>query len=49
MACQEQIGAKATLINLVCIEKSKEDEVVEHHLMEAYIVQKDAKEDNVVV
>jgi hypothetical protein len=35
MACRKQIGPKATLINLVCIEKSKEDEVEEHHLMEA--------------
>ncbi len=32
---RKQIGPKATLINLVCIEESKEDEVEENHLMEA--------------
>jgi hypothetical protein len=32
----------------VCIEESEEDEVVEHHIVEAQTVQKDAREDNVV-
>jgi hypothetical protein len=32
----------------VCIEELEEDEVEEHHLVEAQIVQKDAREENVV-
>jgi hypothetical protein len=32
----------------VCIEKLEEDEVEEHHFVEAQIVQKDAREDNVI-
>jgi hypothetical protein len=32
---KEQIGLGPTLINLVCIEELKEDEVEEHHFVEA--------------
>jgi hypothetical protein len=46
---KKQIRPKATSINLVCIEELNEDEAEEHHLMEAHIVQKDAREENIVV
>jgi hypothetical protein len=32
----------------MCIEESEEDEVEEHHFVEAQIVQKDAREENIV-
>jgi hypothetical protein len=32
----------------VCIEELKEDEVEEHHFVEVQIVQKDAREENIV-
>jgi len=32
----------------MCIEKSKEDETKEHHFVEAQIMQKDAREENIV-
>jgi hypothetical protein len=32
----------------VCIEELKEDEVEEQHFVEAQIVQKDAKEENII-
>jgi hypothetical protein len=32
----------------VCIEELEEDEVEEQHFMEAQIVQKDAREENIV-
>jgi hypothetical protein len=32
----------------MCIEKSEEDEAKEHNFVEAQIVQKDTREDNVV-
>jgi hypothetical protein len=40
---------RATLVNPMCIEESVEDEVEEQHFVEAQIVQKDAREENVVV
>jgi hypothetical protein len=32
----------------VCIEESKEDEVEEHHLVEAQTVQMDTREENII-
>jgi hypothetical protein len=32
----------------VCIEELEEDEAEEHHFMEAHVVQKDIKEENIV-
>jgi hypothetical protein len=45
---REQTGPRATSIDLVCIEESKEDKVEEHHFVEAQTMQKDAREENVV-
>jgi hypothetical protein len=33
----------------MCIEKLEEDEAEEHHLVEAQIVQKDAREENIIM
>ncbi len=33
----------------MCIEESEEDEAKEHHIVEAQTMQKDAREENVVV
>jgi hypothetical protein len=33
----------------MCIEELEEDEVEEHHFVEAQIMQKDAREENLVV
>jgi len=46
---REHTRPRATSIDLVCIEKSKEDESKEHHFVEVLIVQKDTREENVVV
>ncbi len=45
---REQIGPRVTLIDLACIEESEEEEVEKHHFVEAQIVQKDTREENVV-
>ncbi len=50
LACKRKwIGPRATSIDPVCIEESKEDKAEEHDFVEAHIMQKDAREDNVVV
>ncbi len=46
---KEHIRPGATLIDLVCIKESEEDKVEEHHFVETLIVQKDAREENVVM
>jgi hypothetical protein len=33
----------------MCIEELEEDEAEEHHLVEAQIVQKDAREENIII
>jgi hypothetical protein len=43
-----QIKFGATSADLMCIDESKEDEVEEQHFVEAQIVQKDAREENVL-
>ncbi len=45
---REQTRPRATLVDPVCIEELEEDEVEEQHFMEAQIVQKDAREENIV-
>jgi hypothetical protein len=46
---REKIGPRATLINLVCIQELEEYEVEEHHFVEGQTMQKDAREENIVV
>ncbi len=46
---QKNIGLGTTLVDLMCIEKSEEDEAEEHHFVEAQIVQKVGREENIVV
>jgi hypothetical protein len=38
LACKKKTGPKTTSINPMCIEESEEDEVEEHHFVEAQIV-----------
>jgi hypothetical protein len=45
---RKQIGLKVTLVDLVFIEGSKEDEAMEQHFVEAKIMQTDVGEENVV-
>jgi hypothetical protein len=45
---REQIKLEATSADLMCIEESEEDEVEEQHFVEAQIVQKDAREENIL-
>jgi len=46
---REHTRPRATLIDPMCIEESKEDEVKEHHFVEVLTMQKHTKEENVVV
>ncbi len=48
MHVREKIGLGATSIDPVCIKELEEDETEEHHFVEAYIVQKDVREEYVV-
>ncbi len=45
---RKQTWPRATSIDPMCIEESEEDEIEKHHLVEAWKVQKDTREDNVV-
>ncbi len=44
----KQIGPRVTSMDLVYIEESKEDEVMEQQFVEAQAMQKDAKEEDVI-
>ncbi len=45
---KKQTGPRVTLVDLVRIEESKENEVEEQHFVEEKTMQKDAREENVV-
>ncbi len=45
---RKRMGPRATLVDMVFIEKLEEDEVVEQHFVEEQTMQTDAREDNVV-
>jgi len=45
---RKQTRPRATLVDPMFIEKSEEDKVVEQHLVETQVVQKDVGEENVV-
>ncbi len=49
LVCKRVDMTRVTLVNMMCIEESMEDEVEEQHFVEAQIVQKDAREENIVV
>jgi hypothetical protein len=46
--CKRVTRPKATLIDPMFIEESKEDEAMEQHFVEAQIAQTDTREENVV-
>ncbi len=45
---KEETRLGATLVDLVFIEKSEDDKVVEQHFVETHTMQKDAREENIV-
>jgi hypothetical protein len=45
---RRQLGLGVTSIDPMCTEKSEGDEVKEHHVVEAQIMQKDTREENVI-
>jgi hypothetical protein len=45
---REKKGPRATLVDSIFIKEFEEDKVLEEHFVEAYAIQKDTREDNVV-
>ncbi len=45
---RKQTGPRVTSIDLVCLKELEENEVEKHHFVEAQMMQKDTREENVI-